>query len=365
MTKVQFLDINPFVSCCKDFEIVYHIPSSIKASSKHYIALCELLESSQFTWVWAGKTVPLEQEGIAVKWRKGKVTFSNHVLPKLSDCHEYYLMYCNEDGTILGESRPFQFTTKSDDFSSIDLQGTPNDDVIMISMHGKKAPPTSSSQVTVHNINDDTPSFEVISEQTYSDIVDREKEKGETEYFSQSVTDNCTAMQNNAYRHFENDLKEPRQKRQRRDPGDPVYHTALPSTSGYSKQENIQVLIREMVALKEEISKLKDEIAMKDNIIEKLENNNATLKEQVAFSNSAIKELFNHKETKLLEKEKAKLKDESRPESGKFQQQLQMLSRDVNTLEAENKKLAQWLQNSTKSATSNLDGRERIDLGNF
>ena len=362
MTKVQFLDINPFVSCCKDFEIVYHIPSSIKASSKHYIALCELLKSSQFTWVWAGKTVPLEQEGIVVKWRKGKVTFSNHVLPKLSDGREYYLMYCTEDGTILGESRPFHFTTESDDFSSIDLQSTPNDDVIMISAHGKKAPLTSSLQVTMHNINDDTASFEVISEQTYFDTVDREKEKEETEYFSQSVTDNCTAMQNNSYRHFESDLKEPRQKRQRRDP---VYHTASPSTSGYSKEENIQVLKHERVALKEEISKLKDELAMKDNIIEKLENNNATLKEQVAFSNSAIKELFNHKETKLLEKEKTKLKDEPRPELGKFQQQLQMLSRDVNTLQAENKKLAQWLQNSTKSAASNLDEREHIDLGNF
>ena len=356
MTKVQFPDIKPFVSCCKDLEIVFHIPSSIKASNKHYIALCELLESSQFTWVWAGKTAPLEQDG-TVKWRKGKVTFASHVLPKLSNSRKYYVIYCNEDGTILGESQPFQFSTaESDEFSLIDLQSTPSDDVIMISMHGKKTLPTplptSSSEIIMHN--DDTVSFEAVSEQTYSDT---NKEKAEeTEYFSQT----CTAViKNNSYtkRHFEKsdpqDQKEPRHKRQRRD--------STSSTNVHSKQENTQ----EIVALKEDqINRLKDELIKKDNIIEELQTENITLKEQIAsctcvLSSSALQKLVDLKEAKLLENEKTKLIDESQPESRKIQQQLQILSQGFNTLQTENKKLAQRFQNLVKSTTSNLD------LGNF
>ena len=124
-TEVQFVEIKPFVSCYKELVVVYHISSSIKASSNHYIALCKVGESSsQFTRVWADKTVPLQQEGITVTWRKGKVTFASQVLSKLSDGRKYFLMYCSEDGTILGESRPFEFCTDPDEFSSMFLQNT-------------------------------------------------------------------------------------------------------------------------------------------------------------------------------------------------------------------------------------------------
>ena len=131
MAKVHFVEIEPFVSCCKDLEVSYHIPPFITTSSKHYIALCELSECSQFTWVWASKTVPLElKNGLTINWRKGKVTFADQMLPKLSDGREYFLMYCNEDGTILGQSGPFQFFTSSDQFSSIDLQNTLSYEVV-------------------------------------------------------------------------------------------------------------------------------------------------------------------------------------------------------------------------------------------
>ena len=143
MTKVQFLNVKPFISSCKDFEIVYRFHSPINASSfqamdtaddhchsskkssnsklesadvsnhKHYIALysdwsCKLLECR-------GKTV-VEQEGTIVKWGKGKVIFAKQDLQKLSDGRKYYLMCRNEDGTKLGESRPFQFCTESHKF---------------------------------------------------------------------------------------------------------------------------------------------------------------------------------------------------------------------------------------------------------
>ena len=201
MTEVQFLEVKPFVSCCRDLEVVYHIPSSIKASNKHYIALYEVQRSNQFTWVWAGKTISIEQEGITVKWRKGKVSFANQVLPKLSDGREYFLMYCNEDGTILGQSRPFQFTTDADEFSSIDLQSAPSEDAIMISIHPKKEPSASNSEVSLHNYNndDDTMSFEVLSEQKYSDTIDPLAEK-KPDYFSQSVTSTVITKGDNSSR---------------------------------------------------------------------------------------------------------------------------------------------------------------------
>ena len=369
MTKVQFLDIKPFVSCCKDFEIVFHIPSSIKASSKHYIALCELLESSQFTWVWAGRTVPLEQEGITVKWRKGRVTFANHVLPKLSDDREYYLMYCNEDGTILGESRPFQFATESDDFSSIDLQSTPSEDVIMISMHGKKAAPaTSSSLEVLRNSNDDTASFEVISEQTYSDTVEptvEHKEKGETEYFSRSVTstvvpkniaESTTTIEGSSTKSDDKLLT-----------SSYTHYHNVPMEST-SSPENIQLLKSELVTVKAEVSRLNDEGTMKDNIIEELKTENATLKEQLALqalSNSTVlvnspkedrekkilkkriqdeakkssrlEELLDHKEAKLIQSENEKTN--LTVELQKKEEELHLALQNTRMLEEQNKEL--------------------------
>ena len=366
MTKVQFLDIKPFVSCCKDLVIVFHIPSSIKASNKHYIALCELLESSQFTWVWAGKTEPLEQEGITVKWRKGKVTFANQVLPKLSDGREYYLMYCNEVGTILGESRPFQFSTESDEFSSIDLQSTPSDDVVMISMHGKKAPPTSSSEA---QFTDDTASFEVISEQTYSNTEPTvgDKEKGETEYCSQSVTSTVVPKNLKSTTTIERtDLKDDDKLLTSSYTETKHYHN-LPMEST-SNPEDIQLLKSEVVSMKAEVTRLKDEVTRKENVIEELQSENATLKEQIALhtlSNSTVlvnspkedkekkimrkriqdeakksarlEELLDHKEAKLsqLENEKTNLV----AELNKKEEELHLVSQNISTLQEENKEL--------------------------
>ena len=301
MTEVRFLEVKPFVSCCRDLEVVYHIPSSIKASSKHYIALYEVQGSNQFTWVWASKTVPLEQEGITVKWRKGKVSFASQILPKLSDGREYFLMYCNEDGTILGQSRPFQFTTDADEFSSIDLQSAPSEDAVMISMHPKRQRLMSDSEVSLHNhsTDDDTMNFEVLSEQRYSDTI----------------------------------------------------------------QENIQLRI-ELVTLKETNKRLEDKLAMKDNIIEKLQSEITTLKEQVALhalssstvvinspkedkenriykkriedeikKSTRLEELLDHKEAKMIELE-SKI-NSFKAESRKIDHQLQMALQDINALQTD------------------------------
>ena len=133
MTKVQFLNIKSPVSFCKDFEVEYRIHSSIvKASNKHYIALCidwscKLLECRE-------KTV-LEQEGIRVKFReKGKVNFPKQDLQKLSsDGRDYYLLYRDEDGTILGRSQPFQFCnefcTISSESTIIEESSTKGEDI--------------------------------------------------------------------------------------------------------------------------------------------------------------------------------------------------------------------------------------------
>ena len=111
MTKVQFLNVKSLVSFNKDFEVEYRIYSStVKASKKHYIALCcdwtcILLECK-------GKTV-LEQEGITVKsGGNGKVKFTKQDLQKLSDGRKYYLLCRDEDGRILGGSRPFEFCSE-------------------------------------------------------------------------------------------------------------------------------------------------------------------------------------------------------------------------------------------------------------
>ena len=372
MTEVQFLEVKPFVSCCRDLEVVYHIPSSIKTSSKHYIALYEVQGSNQFTWVWAGKTILIEQEGITVKWRKGKVSFANQVLPKLSDGREYFLMYCNEDGTILGQSRPFQFTTDADEFSSIDLQSAPSEDAIMISIHPKKEPSASNSEVSLHNYNndDDTMSFEVLSEQKYSDTIDPLAEK-KPDYFSQSVTSTVITKGDNSSRTTlqGSDTK-----------SDELLTSSYSETKNYQNvpkesncnQENIQ-LRTELVTLKETNMRLEDEVAIKDTIIEELKSENTTLKEQVtlhALSNSTVvinspkedkenriykkriqdeikkstrlEELLDHKEAKMtqLESEINSFKAEAR----KMEHQLQMTLQDINALQIENRKLNDQIQ---------------------
>ena len=188
MAKVHFVNVEPFSSNSKDLKVSYHILSSIKISSKHYVALCEMAESSKSTWVWTSETDPLEQEGITVKWRKGKVTFASQGLQKLSNDREYFLMCCNENGTILGESQRFKFLTDSDELSSIDLQSTTSKEVVMISMNGKKAPPPTS-EISLHN---------GAAEQTYTDtpeptIKDKETEKGSCQSVASKVVPKNTS----------------------------------------------------------------------------------------------------------------------------------------------------------------------------
>ena len=371
MTTVQFIEIKPFTSCCKDLEISYHIPSSIPSSSRHYIALCEVGESSQFTWVWASKTVALQQEGITVKWREGKVTFVSQVLPKLSDGREYYLMYCNEEGTILGESRLFQFFTDSDEFSSIDLQSTPSDDVVMISMHRKKAPSTASAEISLRNNNDDTMSFEVLSEQRYTDTTAPLAGDKDPEYFSRSVTFTVIPKKR------DNDTKESSTSKLPLEGSDTKSDDLL--TSSYKETKDYQNIPMESnreaiqgqkseVALKEENIRLEDEATAKDNIIEELQAEITALKEQIAVNtlststvvinspkddkekrilkkriqeetkkSARFEELLDHKETQILQLENEKA--ELIAELNKTKQQLQMLSQDVNTLQIRNKEL--------------------------
>ena len=268
MTEVQFVEVKPFVSCCKELVVVYHIPSSIRASGKHYIALCEVGESSnQFTWVWAGKTLPLEQEAVTIKWRKGKVTFTSQVLLKLSDGHEYYLMYCNEDGTILGESRPFRFFTDSDGFSSIDLQSAPSDDAVTISMHRKKAPSTTSSEISLQlHSNNDTMSSEVLSEQRYSDTAGDKvtsKVTQEPEYFSQSVTSTVICKDDNTRESTT---------------------SKLPVEGSHAKTDDDLLTASKVITLEVKNLRLGDEM-------DELQAENTTLKEQIALntlSNSTV-----------------------------------------------------------------------------
>ena len=373
MTSVQFIEVKPFTSCCKDLEVLYHIPSSIPASSKHYIALCEVGESSQFTWVWAGKTALLQEEGITVKWRKGKVTFTSQVLPKLSDGREYYLMYCNEDGTILGESRPFQFFTESDEFSSIDLQSAPSEDAVVISMHHKKEldQTTCPEVILPRNNNYDTTSFEVLSEHRYSDTSEPlagDKEQ-DLECFSQSVRSTVIprigdkVITVSSATNLDSDTK-----------SDDEVLTSSYNGKGYqnlpmesnNNQEVIQKLISELLAVKIEIKRLTDEVNAKENIIEAMQTENAALKEQMtlnALTNSTVvinsskdddrekrilkkriqeeakksarfEELLDHKEALVLqlENEKAELIAKLK----KLEEQLQMVSQKVDSQQIHN-----------------------------
>ena len=346
---------------------MYHIPSSIRASGKDYIALCEVGESSnQFTWVWASKTLPLE-EGITIKWRKGKVTFTSQVLPKLSDGREYYLMYCNEDGTILGESRPFQFCTDSDEFSSIDLQSAPSDDVVMINMHRKKALSTTSSEISLHSNND--ASFEVLSEQRYSDTAG-DKVTQEPEYFSQSVTSTVIRKGDNTSESTTSKLSVEGSDTKT---DDDLLTSSYKETKGYQNipmefnvnQEIIQQLENKVITLEEKILRLGDEMVLKDTIIDELQAENTTLKEQKALntlSNSTVlvnspkeereirilkkrvqdeakksarlEELLGHKETKIAHKEN---------EMAELTGDLRKIEQKLHTLQIENKRLTDQL----------------------
>ena len=390
MTTVQFIEVKPFTSCCKDLEVSYHIPSSIPSSTRHYIALCEAGESSQFTWVWAGKTVPLQQEGITVKWRKGRVTFASQVLPKLSDGREYYLMYCNEDGTILGESRPFQFFTDSDEFSSIDLQSGPSDDVVMVSMHRKKAPPTASLEGSLHSNDDDTTSFEVLSEQKYTDTTEPIAGDKDPEYFSQSVTSTVIPKGDN------NTSQSTASKLSLKVSDTKTDDDQL--TSSY-KERNYQNLpmesstneevLQTVETLKGENIRLKDEVAAKDNFIEDLQAEITTLKEQAlnTLSNSTVlinspkedekekrilkkriqeetrksarfEELLHLKETKILQMEKEI--GELVTEVKKYQR----VSQDYNTLQIKYKELLDQTEKyQTEKLQSNPFAAEQKNIG--
>ena len=364
MTTVQFIEIKPFTSCCKDLEVSYHIPSSIPSSSRHYIPLCEAEESSQFTWVWAGKTVPLQQEGITVKWREGKVTFASQVLPKLSDGREYYLMYCNEDGTILGESRPFQFVTDSDEFSSIDLHSAPSDDVVMVSMHLKKAP-TTSSEVSLHNNDNDTTSFEVISEQRYTDTTEPIAGDKDPEYFSQSVTATVIPKGDNTSQSTASKSSLERYDTKPDDDDDPL-------TSSYKELRNYQNLPMEsstnkevlQVTLKDENIRLKGEIAAKDSFIEDLLAEITALKEQVValntLSNSTV--LINSpkedKEKRILLK---RIQEETK-KSARFEELLH--HKETRILQLENDK-AELIAEVKKAKQHLLDQTEKLQGSPF
>ena len=361
MTEVQFVEIKPFASCCKELVVVYHIPSSIKESNKHYIALCEVGESSsEFTWVWAaaGKTVPLEQEGITIKWRKGKVTFASQVLPKLSDGREYYLMYCNEDGTILGKSRPFQFCTDSDEFSSIDLLSTPSDDVVTISMHRKKAPSTTGSEISLHSNDDDTMSFEILSEQRYSDTAgDKEKQEPEGQSVTSTVipkgvnnrtTTKLTIEGSDTNTELTSSYKETKE----------YQNTSVEFNSNQEigqLKNLVRILEEKILVLEEKLLILRDEMSTKDNIIEESQAENSTLKEQIALnalSNSTV--LINspkeeNRENRILKK---RVQDETKKSArleellghketkiAELSTKLTKIEQNTHTLQIENKRL--------------------------
>jgi len=354
MTEVQFIDIKPFVSCCKDLVVSYHVPSTIKTNARHYVALKEVCEDeiqSEFTWVWASKTLEPEKNGITVKWGKGTVMFASHVLPKLSDGSEYYFIYCNEAGTILGRSRPFQFFTDSDEFSSIDLQSTASDDVVMVSMHRKKAPSTSSSEVSLHS-NGSSLSFEVLSEQRYSDITELHAvEKQKPQYFNQSVTSTVVAKGDNSTESTpslggkntksDDELLSSRTKN---------YYQNTPMESN-NDQEAIQLLECEVSRLRGQLARSQDEVTMKDNIIEELQTEITMLKQQVAInalSNSTV--LINSpkddKEKRILKK---RIQDETK-KSSRLEELLHHKETKVLQLENKNTELGAELQKSVETS---------------
>ena len=382
MTQIQFVDIKPFVSCCKDLGVVYHVPSSIKTSTRHYVALREVGEAqSEFSWVWSGRTEPLEPEsnGITVKWRKGKVVFASRVLPKLSDGREYYFMYCNEDGTMLGQSRPFQFCTDSDEFSSIDLQSVPSDNMVMINLH-KKAPSLSNSEVSLHS--NGSLSFEVVSEERYTDTKElsapEDKNAEEPSYFNASVS--STVVPAKLCTNDDRVTKE-----------DNLPSASYKNVSSESKYQNLLVESKDdretVKSLKLEVTFLKLELSKKDDIIEELKVEIAGLKkdplsmstsgsmvmvsspkqdkekqiltrriQEETKKSSKLEQVLHNKEMRIasLENEAMKLRDQSVQAIEKINQlglekvtlaeQIQAQSQSLNTLEVENKKLLEQVQ---------------------
>ena len=71
-TQVQFLNVGPSVSCCKDLKVQYQVSSLIRTNDKHDVVLCEVTEvdntrDNMFrnvcNRILVSKTVPfLEQE---------------------------------------------------------------------------------------------------------------------------------------------------------------------------------------------------------------------------------------------------------------------------------------------------------------
>jgi len=369
MSEVHFVDLKPFVSCCKDLEVTFHIPSTIRPSTRHYVALREVgEEQGEFSWVWSGRTEPLEPEsnGITVKWRKGKVVFASRVLPKLSDGREYYFIYCNEDGTTLGQSRPFQFCTDSDEFSSIDLQSVPSDNAIMISLH-KKAPSTCSSEASLHS--NGSLSFEVVSEERYTDTKEfpapENKNAEEPFYFNASVSSTVVPLKMNA---TELTAKGSDNKIIKENDLPSASYRSVPSENKYQNQALVTNNCDKdaIESLKLQISLLTDEVSRKDHAIGDLKTELAALKDQGMLTSTVmvnspkqdmekqiltrriqeetkksgkLEQLLRSKETRIvfLENEVAKLRDESVDSIEK-----------VNQLAAENATLAEQLREQSQ-----------------
>lgn len=355
MTEIQFVDVKACVSCSKDLEVSYHVPSTIRTNSRHYVALLEAGEAqSEFTWVWAGKTQLLEPEknGITVKWRKGTVTFVSHVLPKLPDGREYYLIYCNDVGTTLGRSRPFQFFTDSDEFASIELQSVPSDGVVINHVHDKKLS-TSSSEVSLHS-NGGSMSFEVISEQKYPDTAEGNKEMPQEPQYLNQPSVISTVTPKDVIKPEDSRTVESPLKRSDTKSDDELLGSTCAGVERYQNapdnQELVQLLKSEIATLKEENGMLKDEVVIKDNIIEELNIDNSTLKEQIAtksLSQSTV--VINSpkeedKEKKILRKRvQDETKKSSRLEELLHYKQTQMepLQHEIKGLKAELNKVAE------------------------
>ena len=386
MSEVQFIDVKPFVSCCKDLEVIFHVPSTIKTSTRHYVALREVgEEESEFSWVWSGRTEPLEpgSNGITVKWRKGKVVFASRVLPKLSDGREYYFIYCNEDGTTLGKSRPFQFCTDSDEFSSIDLQSVPSDNMVLVSLH-KKVPSTCGSETSLHS--NGSLSFEVVSEERYTDTKElsapEDKNTEEPSYFNTSVSSTVVPAKINVTQLTAKGSEDGVTK------GDDLPSASYRNVPSDNKYQSLTVVSNDyyketIESLKLQISLLTDGLSRKDHVIEELKAEIAVLKDQSMLTStvmvnspkqdkekqiltrriqeetkksSKLEKLLRSKETRIvfLENEVAKLRDESvhgiekinqlAAEKGTVAEQLQEQFQAVNALQIDNRKQQEQIQ---------------------
>lgn len=386
MSKVQFIDVKPFVSCCKDLEVIFHVPSTIKPSTRHYVALKEVgEEQGEFSWVWSGRTEPLEPEnnGITVKWRKGKVVFTSRVLPKLSDGREYYFIYCNEDGTTLGQSGPFHFCTDSDEFSSIDLQSTPSDNMVMISLH-KKAPSVCGSETSLHS--NSSLSFEVVSEEDYTDTTKEfpppeNKDIEEPSYYNAgSVTSTVVPAKLNVTQLSAKGSDDDQAR------GDDLLSASSRNVPGENEHQDVPVgsnnYDKETIeSLKLQISLLADEVSRKDHVIEEQRAEITALKDQSVLTStvminspkhdkekqiltrriheetkksSKLEQLLRSKETRImfLENEVTRLRDESLHEkvdqlaAEKFilEEQLQEKSLAIDKLQIENRKQQDQIQ---------------------